>query len=457
MQRSGREVVALDRDGLLALIAELHAVISHQEATIAQREAIIGDLTQRIQELEARLSGRGGPTGMPGLKPTSSKRPPRKTERKPRPQGYARRRATPTDRVEHRLDKCPECDTPLTGGSVHHTREVIDIPVAPAKVVEHVYIVRECPICRKRRVPKVELEGEVVGHQRLGINLMSLIATLREEARLPVRSIQKYLRTFHQLDLSVGAIVDVCQRVAAKAKGAVERIRDRIRISAVVHGDETGWRQDGANGYVWTFSTLGLRYFRWGNRAKEMIDKILGEGCLASLVSDFYAAYNHYTGLKQRCWSHLLRDIHDLTVAYPDDAGLGQWAQAVHALYAEAKAFTNPDQAARCSAQLQMEQRLLDLCRPFLDEPAVAQAKLCRRIERFIKELFVFVADPAVPSDNNAAERSLRHLVTIRKISGGTRSAKGTETRMTLASLFGTWRVQDINPFFQCRLLLSSP
>ena len=30
------------------------------------------------------------------------------------------------------------------------------------------------------------------------------------------------------------------------------------------------------------------------------------------LVSDFYAAYNHYPGLKQRCWAHLLREVHDL-------------------------------------------------------------------------------------------------------------------------------------------------
>ena len=60
------------------------------------------------------------------------------------------------------------------------------------------------------------------------------------------------------------------------------------------------------------------------------------------------------------------------------------------------------------------------LARPFLKDPLAVQAKLCRRMERFIKELFVFVSDPAVPSDNNAAERSLRHLVTSRKISGGT-------------------------------------
>ena len=36
-----------------------------------------------------------------------------------------------------------------------------------------------------------------------------------------------------------------------------------------------------------------------------------------------------------------------------------------------------------------------------------------------MKELFVFVAEPDVPSDNNPAERSLRHVVISRKISGG--------------------------------------
>ena len=92
-----------------------------------------------------------------------------------------------------------------------------------------------------------------------------------------------------------------------------------------------------------------------------------------------------------------------------------------------------------------------------LKDPLAVQAKLCRRMERFIKELFVFVSDPAVPSDNNAAERSLRHLVTSRKISGGTRSGQGTDSKMTLASLFGTWRARGLNPLLECRRLLTSP
>jgi hypothetical protein len=44
-----------------------------------------------------------------------------------------------------------------------------------------------------------------------------------------------------------------------------------------------------------------------------------------------------------------------------------------------------------------------------------------------------------------------------RKISGGTRSPKGSDTRMGLASLFGTWTAQHLNPFRQCLALLTSP
>ena len=94
---------------------------------------------------------------------------------------------------------------------------------------------------------------------------------------------------------------------------------------------------------------------------------------------------------------------------------------------------------------------------PYRDDPSAAQAKLCRRVEKHIKELFVFVAEPEAPPDNNAAERSLRHLVVSRKVSGGTRSPQGTETKMTLASVFGTWRAQGLNPLTTCRQLLASP
>jgi len=98
----------------------------------------------------------------------------------------------------------------------------------------------------------------------------------------------------------------------------------------------------------------------------------------------------------------------------------------------------------------------LALCLPYLksDRP---QRVLCERVGRFLPELFVFVADPRVPSDNNAAERAIRPVVISRKISGGTRTDQGTRTKDTLASIFGTWVARGLNPFTACLSLLTIP
>ena len=75
---------------------------------------------------------------------------------------------------------------------------------------------------------------------------------------------------------------------------------------------------------------------------------------------------------------------------------------------------------------------------------------MAKRLLRHQDELFQFVLLPGLPADNNLAERSLRPLVIMRKISGGTRSPAGSQTRLTLASLFATWRARQLNPFGEC-------
>ena len=415
---------------------------------------IIAELRQRVESLEARLSGGGPGARMPGHKPAARRKKPAADEkklRKKRQHGFVRPRMEPTGRVVHAPESCPECHTALAGGWVQRTREVIDIPVVPAEVTEHVFIARTCPLCRKRRLPQDPLKGLAAGRQRFGTNLVSLMVTLREEGRLPLRTIQWYLRMFHQLKLSVGAIVRAVHQVARQGGAEVGEVLERIRSSPVVHADETGWREKGKNGYVWTLSTPKERFFLRRGWSGEVVDQVLGESFQGILVSDFYVAYHHYPGLKQRCWAHLLRDIHALKVWYPEDGGLARWALGVQRLYAKGREW------AAAGGQLALEERLLALCLPFLEDPLAVQAKLCRRIERHIKELFVFVSHPETPSDNNAAERSLRHLVISRKISGGTRSQQGSDSKMVLASLFGTWRARGLNPFLECRQLLISP
>jgi hypothetical protein len=49
-------------------------------------------------------------------------------------------------------------------------------------------------------------------------------------------------------------------------------------------------------------------------------------------VSDFYCGYNGYAGTHQRCWVHLLRDLHALEEAPVRDAEVLGWVNDVRAL-----------------------------------------------------------------------------------------------------------------------------
>ena len=147
------------------------------------------------------------------------------------------------------MENGPDCGTHLTGGWTQRTREVIELPVAPVRVTEHVHIARTCPArtcpartcpaCRRRCTPPAGLDGVVLGRQRRGVNLLSLVATLREEARMPFRTIQRYLDTVQQRRVSAGAIVGAIRQTAPKAQPMVAGILDRVRASPVVHADET--------------------------------------------------------------------------------------------------------------------------------------------------------------------------------------------------------------------------
>ncbi len=198
-----------DRDVLIAIIVRQQVIIERLEKRIAQLEG----------SAKARGSGR-----MPGLKPEADREPAQpKAPRQPRRHGFARARMTPTQRVEHAVANCPDCGVQLSGGWTQRTREVIDLPrvpvpiQVPVQITEHVYIARTCPRCQHCCVPPAQLDGVVMGRQCLGINVlginvMSLIAALREEARLPFRTIQWYLGAVPGLHLRLGAIVDTTQR-----------------------------------------------------------------------------------------------------------------------------------------------------------------------------------------------------------------------------------------------------
>jgi len=458
------ELVALvlaQREQLAAQAAQLaraQALLVAAEATAGQLAQRVGELAQRVRELEGHQLPTK-PSGLAGNKLTPPRPPAPKRARRRRAVNRARMRLVPTAREVHALAQCPDCGHPLHGGSVKWTREVIAVPPPPPlSVTEHVYLARYCPQCRRERAPAAALAGGVVGQSRLGVGLVSLIATLREVGRWPLRTIQWYLATFHGLDLSVGALVGALTQVATVGAATVDGILGQIRRSAVVNADETGWRENGVNGYVWSFSTPEAQYFVRAKRTKAVVDEVLGDRFDGVLVSDFSAAYDHDPGVQQRCWAHLLRDADELAARHPTDRGLAAWVAGLRDLYRRACATARGpgDSTLRRQAKRAYEAEARAHAQPHLGQAGAPQRVLSQRISDYLAALFEFVLDPAIPATNNAAERSLRHLVTCRKISGGTRSPDGSDTRMTLATLFGTWRAEGRNPYDACRQLLAT-
>jgi hypothetical protein len=416
---------------------------------------------QRIAELEQHHAD-----PPPFVKPNRPKSTEPKAKRKKRAphHNHGRKRMTPTRSVEHALERCPECHYRLQGHSLDYSREVIELPEPqPIEVIEHRVVKRFCPHCKRWHSPKLDLSGQVLGQGRLGVRVVSLIAYLRTTLRLPIRRIQAYLSTLHQLFLSTGELVELLHQLRRTLQDELSKLKTQARASPILHGDETSWRENGQNGYIWAFSTPGdeaVRYYEYDHsRGQAVLKRILGGKFKGHLVSDFYCGYNEYAGKHQRCWTHLLRELHALKEAHQQDAEVLAWAQAVRALYDDAMAWLSspaqPSQAARESEYVELTTRSHALGLAYAKARAHPCCALCKRLLRHEDELFQFVLVEGLSADNNLAERSIRPLVVIRKISGGSRSDEGTKTRMGLASLFETWQARKLNPFDECFKLLS--
>ncbi len=460
---------------IASLTAQLHEAVERlQEVTqdLRQTQEQLRQTQEQLHEAHMRIMELEKLKTPPASFVKANKKKLVAEEKKPRKKrdaqyNHGRRRARPTQIVEHRIVQCPDCHLRLGGISLARVREVIEVPPPPPLEITHHRVYKGwCAQCQKWHEAPVELSEQVLGQGRIGVRLASLIAYLRSVMRLPIRHLREVMCQVYGLDVSIGEIVELLHRIRQHAQPLLDSLKGEIRSSPAVQADETGWREDGINGYIWSVSTPQIRYYEYHHsRSGEVVKRLIGDDFQGVLGSDFYAGYNSHQGLHQRCWVHYLRDIHDLKKAYPDDEELRRWAKAVKDLYEEAVAWVaqgpDPDQSprlqhqARVAQQHAFEQRLWALCHPYT-HTAAPQQTLCKRVEQFLPELFVFVAVPEVPAHNNLAERSVRPLVIARKISGGTRSPKGSETRMGLASLFGTWIAQGLNPFHQCLALLTT-
>ena len=430
------------------LTHELHV----RDLRLKEKESRIAELEQQVEELKKRALAEAGPgvRQTPAfIKPNRPRRHGKTPGRKPGHKAALRAMPKridhhqqvplPTDPQKHPV--CPHCRCRLTRRR-RHRRLVEDLVPSSVEVTCYHTQSGHCPHCRKRiesRAPE-QPPAANVPHGQLGINALATGAILRVRHRLPFRQIAQLLKDMPGLNISAGGLVKQLRRLSRWLDGKYQDLIRQMRASEHVHADETGWRIDGGNFWLWAFTDPTFTLFHVDeSRGGKVPLKLLGKAFGGTLVSDFYSAYSRMDCGKQKCLTHLMREVKETAEKSPGFAQtplrkkLLRWCKEALRLKKRWDELDDSqyDKKAsgledRLDAIMQVESVDSDACR------------LCRRLRRHRSEMTRFLWDQKLDGTNNAAERALRPAVVMRKITGGSRSREGAQAWATLASLLRT-------------------
>ncbi|MEK7142382.1 MAG: IS66 family transposase [Patescibacteria group bacterium] len=355
---------------------------------------------------------------------------------------------------EHNPSKCPNCHTKLGRTQEVRKRYVTDIKlVAKVKNTQHNIYRKYCPICKKIVEPEVP---NVLPHARFGLNLMLFIMYLRLGLRLPGNKVREFLLTMYNLTISEGEIVHILKQLVVAFGPYYYHLEKMIKIARVKHTDSTSWRVNGTNYFAWVFITAGavLYKIRKRNNSRVPLSVFGTKQKGMTLVIDRHSALRALAEkagfFLQLCWSHILADSKDLKKNF------GAEGRYVHhklkEIFAMAANFEGKGRQEHVDA-LKAEIFALTL----RHYKHITIRRFVNNLwKRDIDSLFRFVTDPDVDPTNNISERELRHLVIIRKISNGSRSARGAHATAMLLSVIQTLRMNKKNPLLGMQEILKS-
>jgi hypothetical protein len=410
------------------------------DALTEENARLRAELSRRKRKAGEGFFGSSTPSSKIPIKPNvEADKPKRKRGAQEGHVGAGRRRAEGRDDAEAiTLDsahhQCPDCGGALQDKGVEQ-REVLE--AAPVKAKRRTYRLpkKYCPCCRKNWRTKAP---GVLPRSLYGNQFIANVIAAHYQHGVPMG------RLCEQTGVGAGALVGIFHRLSGMFADLPERLIEDFRAAPVKHADETGWRTNGQNGYVWLFATEQLSLFKFGeNRSAKVPASVFGPKPGAGvLVVDRYAGYNKAPFAIQYCYAHLLRAIQDLEKDFPDDAEIKIFVATAAPLLATAIGLRAQNISDK--AYYNRAGKLEKSIKAAMAAPAKHLA--IRKIQDIFvdneKRLYHWVRDRRVPADNNLAERDLRPSVIARKVSFGSITDAGAKTRGVLTSLMQTLKKQ---------------
>ena len=335
--------------------------------------------------------------------------------------------------------ECNICGTKLSSPTDSYTRIVEDVLPAKAIATQYIIVRRYCKNCKR------QVSGQVhtaLPNERFGIRLMVLIISLKTLG-LSYGKISHLLQMLFSLNLTESTINHTVSKTAkAFGKKYTEMISE-LKKESNIHGDETSWRVNGKNYWLWAFVSKWTVIYEIDKSRGVAVPKRILDGYNGNITSDSWSAWNHVGKTHQRCHIHYIREIND-TLQYknpgPEFASFARQLKRI--IYDSHDVAKIKSESTRIHAKKNLERRILYIIsKRYTEKHCIRFVKRLRR-ERGM--LFTFLIT-GTDFHNNTAERAIRPNVIIRKITNGHRTIHGADSHKILMSVKETCRLRGLN------------
>ena len=364
--------------------------------------------------------------------------------------GWFRKKPEKIDRIEDvRIERCPKCgsrDLTECGKIDEHIQEDIILPkVETVLYRRHHYY---CPGCRKvvSSRGKDELENSYIGP-----SAKAFAAFLRYGIKISERDVKILFERAFNLKIAASSISGFRYQLKRAGSPLYHMLIDSLQRGSFIHADETGWKVDGKNRWLWKFSNKKICVSHIDeSRGQRVVDKVIGDKYNGVLISDFLSAYNKIiTKSKQRCLVHILRDLKKVKEYWYDDTEVLRYIGRLKEIFEDAVTLgveykDKRWDSAYCERRGAIKNSLEDFKFPNPNKRILK--RFAKRLERHKDELLTFLYEKEIDYHNNHAEQQIRPDVIFRKITFGNRSDRGAEYHNVITSILQTAKLNKIDP-----------
>jgi transposase len=256
---------------------------------------------------------------------------------------------------------------------------------------------------------------------------------------------------------------DQLDAIAHHLEPTYEALGRRALEAPVINVDETRWAIMGtpkpAAGTVWGVHAPTVSFYRiLPGKSTDEGREVLGD-YTGIVVADGFAVYEVLArdgpGLTlAHCWAHAKRKYDEVAANWP--TACAEIGELIGELYAIERLLPGPfpgdaaTQVLRQQLRTERSQPVLDrIWRWSTEQVGLPRSDFGKAVRYMLERwagLTLFVSDPRIPLDNNAAERALRGPVVGRKNHYGSRSQRGTQVAALFYTLCETAKLVVVDP-----------